>query len=244
MKLRTDSSRFLWSLRVGAFGFYFAAAAGAWETLTRAALAPVRHARPRSRNAWVVLALVAAAPLALVVAERSRSVRDAALLTATSGIEGEVASLRGPLDRYYHQREAGVAGTFGREIAVHINVSGYTSRVCETDDTPFITAANTLTRPGVLALSRDLLKRYTPGAPFDFGDVVHIAGIGDFVVEDAMAGRWQRRADIWFERVAQAREFGIRKSVMTGPYGGGDEYDIKRERRTAQLASARAGAAP
>jgi 3D (Asp-Asp-Asp) domain-containing protein len=242
MKLNTGMSRFFWGLRTGAFGFYFAGGAGIWAALARAA-SPVSHARPRSRNAWIGVTLAAVAPLALVIAEGARSVREATLLTAAAGTEGEVSSLRGSLVRYYEQRESGVAG-FGREVAVQVSVSGYTSRICETDDTPFITAANTLTRPGVVALSRDLLKRYTPGAPFDFGDVVHLAGIGDFVVEDAMAGRWQRRADIWFEHVAQAKTFGRHRVTMTGPYGANDDYDLGRARRSAQVASVRAGAAP
>ena len=35
----------------------------------------------------------------------------------------------------------------------------------ETDDTPFLTAMCTVTAPGVIALSRDLLRTFTPGAP-------------------------------------------------------------------------------
>ncbi len=241
MKLHTELNRFFWGLRNGAFGFYFAGGARAGAALARA-FSPVSRARPRSRSAWIVAALVVAAPLALVIAEGSRSLREATLLTSPAGTEGEVASLRGALGRYYEQRESGAA--LGREFAIHVSVSGYTSRICETDSTPFITAANTLTRPGVVALSRDLLKRYTPGAPFDFGDVVHLAGIGDFVVEDAMAGRWQRRADIWFQGLAEAKAFGRHRLVMTGPYGANDGYDLSRARRNAQVASVRAGAAP
>jgi hypothetical protein len=64
------------------------------------------------------------------------------------------------------------------------------------------------------------------------------------VVEDAMAGRWQRRADIWFQGLDQARAFGRRKIVMTGPYGGGDDYNLSRARSAAQVASLRAGATP
>jgi 3D (Asp-Asp-Asp) domain-containing protein len=242
MKLHTELNRFFWGLRTGAFGFYFMGGARAWSALARAS-SPVARVRPQSRNAWIVTALVVAAPVALMIAEGSRSVREATLLTSPAGTEGEVASLRGALDRYYEQRESG-AGGFGREFAIHVSVSGYTSRICETDSTPFITAANTLTRPGVVALSRDLLKRYTPGAPFEFGDVIHIAGIGDFVVEDAMAGRWQHRADIWFQGLAEAKAFGRHKLVMTGPYGANDGYDLSRARRNAQVASVRAGAAP
>lgn len=243
MKIKTDFNRFSWGLKTGAFGFYYSAAARLWAGLVRTS-SPVARSRPRSRSARVVAVLVVAAPLALMIAEQSRSVREAALLTSASGAEGEVASLRGALVRYYEQRELGEAGGFGREFAIHVEVSGYTSRICETDSTPFITAANTLTRPGVVALSRDLLKRYTPGAPFDFGDVVHLAGIGDFLVEDAMAGRWQKRVDIWFSDLAEARTFGRHRLVMTGPYGANDDYDLSRQRRTAQVASLRVGATP
>lgn len=70
-----------------------------------------------------------------------------------------------------------------------------------------------------MALSRDLLARYTPGAPFRFGDIVRIEGIGDFVVEDTMNRRYERRADIWFEHVHEAREFGHVEATLEGPYG-------------------------
>jgi 3D (Asp-Asp-Asp) domain-containing protein len=176
-------------------------------------------------------------PAALFITDVSRSLR---LGVAGELVDGrpadEVTSLRGPLERYYRDREE---GRVGREVAVTVSVSAYTSRECETDDTPFITAANTSTRPGVVALSRDLLKRYTPGAPFDFGDVVHIAGMGDFVVEDSMANRWQHRADIWFESVDDARKFGRQRSVMTGPYGLTTGQKLSR---SITVASAKAGA--
>jgi 3D (Asp-Asp-Asp) domain-containing protein len=174
-------------------------------------------------------------PLALLVTDGSRSIRLAGELVDGRPAD-EVASLRGSLERYYKDREE---GRTGREIAVTVSVSAYTSRECETDDTPFITAANTSTRPGVLALSRDLLKRYTPGAPFDFGDIVHINGLGDFVVEDSMHGRWQHRADIWFESVDDAREFGRRPAVLTGPYGLANGQKLTR---SIDVASARPGA--
>lgn len=173
--------------------------------------------------------------MALLVTDGSRSIRLAGELADGRPAE-EVASLRGPLERYYKNREEGRSA---REVAVTVSVSAYTSRECETDDTPFITAANTSTRPGVLALSRDLLKRYTPGAPFDFGDIVHIKGLGDFVVEDSMNGRWRNRADIWFESVDDARAFGRRGAVLTGPYGLASGQKLKR---SIDVASAKPGA--
>jgi 3D (Asp-Asp-Asp) domain-containing protein len=190
--------------------------------------------RPRGRGSRMLVLALLAVPAVLLAAEYARDARNGSLLPDAGVSVSEAASLRGSLDRYY-----GGASLSGREIAVAVSVSGYTSRLCETDDTPFITAANTSTRRGVIALSRDLVRRYTPGAPFEFGDVVHLNGIGDFVVEDAMAGRWERRADIWFESVAEAREFGRRRVMLTGPYGPVDDLS-----RVAEVASGRGKAAP
>jgi 3D (Asp-Asp-Asp) domain-containing protein len=95
--------------------------------------------------------------------------------------------------------------------------TGYSSTVRETDDTPYITASNTRTRPGIVALSRDLLRRYNPAAPFSFGDVVHISGLGDFIVEDSMHWRWRRRIDIWFPAPHLAWRFGKREVTISMP---------------------------
>jgi hypothetical protein len=65
-----------------------------------------------------------------------------------------------------------------------------------------------------LALSRDLLKRYTPGAPFDFGDRVHVSGLGEFIVEDSMNQRWNNRIDIWFPSRLQALHFGVKEVYL------------------------------
>jgi len=182
----------------------------------------------------LVLSLVAV-PVVLLASEYVRDARYGSLLPDAGVAISEAASLRGSLDRYYRGDEL----LNGREIALSVTVSGYTSRTCETDSTPNITAANTSTRRGVIALSRDLVRRYTPGAPFEFGDVVHLNGIGDFVVEDSMAERWARRADIWFDSVSEARSFGRRHAVLTGPYGPVDDLH-----RVAEFASGRSKAAP
>ncbi len=184
-----------------------------------------------------MVASLVAVPALMLGAESARNARNGSLLPDAGISVTEVASLRGSLDRYYGGRND--ESLNGREIAVSVTVSGYTSRPCETDSTPFVTAANTTTRRGVLALSRDLVRRYTPGAPFQFGDVVHLHGIGDFVVEDSMNERYQRHADIWFESLDQAREFGRRRAVLTGPYGPVDDL-----RRVAEVASGRGKAAP
>lgn len=235
MRKRSTWSSIAWQLRKGAFGFYVEGARRLHSAVDRSAR-PARRLRPGGRTTVGSGLLLVVLPAALLISDGSRSLRLTSDLVDGRPAD-EVASLRGSLERYYRDREEGRVA--GREVAVTVSVSAYTSRACETDDTPFITAANTSTRPGVLALSRDLLKRYTPGAPFDFGDIVHINGLGDFVVEDSMHGRWQRRADIWFESVQDAREFGRHAAVMTGPYGLGSGQKLTR---SLDVASAKAGA--
>ena len=223
-------------MRSGSLGFY---AEGAHRALEAVARTTPRSTtlRPRSRTSRLLVTSFIAVPVLLIGAETARNARNGSLLPDAGIAVTEVASLRGSLERYYGGRSD--ESLNGREIAVSVIVSGYTSRACETDDTPFETASLTTTRRGVLALSRDLVRRYTPGAPFEFGDVVHLHGIGDFVVEDVMNERYQRHADIWFEDLSDARQFGRRRAVLTGPYGPVDDL-----RRVTDVASGRGKAAP
>jgi 3D (Asp-Asp-Asp) domain-containing protein len=122
--------------------------------------------------------------------------------------------------------DAGYTVVSGDRMWMRLMATGYSSSVRETDDTPFITASNTRTRPGVVALSRDILGRYNGQAPFRFGDAIHISGIGDFSVEDSMHWRWRKRLDIWFPSPEAARNFGIRRVTVTlplAPINGLDE---------------------
>ena len=94
-------------------------------------------------------------------------------------------------------------------------VTGYTSTGQETDDTPLLTASMTEVQEGCLALSRDLLRTFTPGAPFDCGDYARIPKVGIFLVQDTMHPRWRNRADIWFSDPAGATHWG-RRTVWIG----------------------------
>lgn len=96
-----------------------------------------------------------------------------------------------------------------------INLSAYNSDVRQTDSTPFITASGRRCKPGTIALSRDLLTRYTEGAPFTFGDQVLLIKVyGIFDVDDSMASRWTMKGDIWKETETEANNFGIHKGVV------------------------------
>ncbi|MBM3320915.1 MAG: 3D domain-containing protein [Candidatus Eisenbacteria bacterium] len=126
---------------------------------------------------------------------------------------------------YRHQRRA-VALLPPLEVVV----TAYSPTECQTDSLPFVTATNTHPRPGVIALSRDLIRAFNPTAPFRFGDRVHLAGIGEFIVEDTMHERWNRRADIFFESTDDAIRWGKRRLAITlvEPEGG-SSGSVRRE---------------
>ncbi|MDZ4804438.1 MAG: hypothetical protein SGI90_06225 [Candidatus Eisenbacteria bacterium] len=94
--------------------------------------------------------------------------------------------------------------------AYQVTVTGYSSSVRETDDSPGLTASNTTARSGVIALSQDMLREFTQGAPFSFHDRVEIPGLGQFQVEDTMHPRWTLRADVWFGSRDEAIDWGRR----------------------------------
>jgi 3D (Asp-Asp-Asp) domain-containing protein len=118
-----------------------------------------------------------------------------------------------PASTGVHRRTKKVLGDGQRFQS--IEVTAYTSCRSETDSTPDLTASNTTPRPGTIALSRDLLRTFTPGAPFDFGDKLLIPGVGVFEAHDTMHPRWNGKADIWFTSQEKARAWGRRTVFVT-----------------------------
>lgn len=96
-----------------------------------------------------------------------------------------------------------------------VDVTGYSSSRDQCDADPFTTASNTQVRDGIVALSRDLIRRYNPDAPFTWGDRVHLEGVGEFVVEDSMNARYRNRVDIWFPDRRSAANWGIQKLTLS-----------------------------
>jgi 3D (Asp-Asp-Asp) domain-containing protein len=189
-------------------------------------------ARCRSGFPYFRTALVLAVAAAVVVpwtlyrSERERRIEiDDAYSQLSLASDAEIESLGHSLQTLLDEQaelrslllDAGYSVVSGDRLWMRLLATGYSSRVEETDDTPFITASNTRTRPGVVALSRDILKRYNGQAPFTFGDAIHISGIGDFLVEDSMNPRWRKRLDIWFPSREAAANFGIRRVTVTLP---------------------------
>ena len=90
---------------------------------------------------------------------------------------------------------------------VEVIATAYSSTPDQTDSTPFITAANTHVRDGIVAAN--FLKMYTKiQIPSLYGEKI-------FIVEDRMNRRYTDvippRIDLWMEGRYQAIKFGIKK---------------------------------
>ena len=85
-------------------------------------------------------------------------------------------------------------------------VTAYSSDIQQTDSTPFITAAGTDVRSGVVAAN------WLPiGTKIRIPEVF---GEREFIVEDRMHNRHDDKIDIWFPTRAEAVQFGVRKAQI------------------------------
>lgn len=106
-----------------------------------------------------------------------------------------------------------------------LRATGYNSEVAQTNSQPFITATGAQTRPGIIAVSRDLL-----GSDIPYGSLVRIRDLGGyhdgrhqgyfqslldeqdlFIVEDTMHMRKTEQIDVWFEEKSTALTWGVRR---------------------------------
>jgi len=90
---------------------------------------------------------------------------------------------------------------------IKVVITGYSSSVWETDDDPYITAAGTLVRDGIVA-NNYLAMGTKIRIPEIFGDKI-------FVVEDRMSwtkGNYQ--IDIWFPSYWEALNFGAKRTYI------------------------------
>lgn len=87
-----------------------------------------------------------------------------------------------------------------------LTVTGYSSSYDETDDTPWLTAYNTLVRDGIAA-SNILPFGTKIKIPSLFGDKI-------FIIEDKMNPRYGENLDIWFPTKEEAQNFGIYYDIL------------------------------
>lgn len=89
---------------------------------------------------------------------------------------------------------------------INVFVTAYSSTPCQTDGNPFITAAGTSVRDGIVATN--LLPFGTKiRMPQIYGEKI-------FVVEDRMHPRNSVHVDVWFPTYWEAKAFGVRKTYI------------------------------
>jgi 3D (Asp-Asp-Asp) domain-containing protein len=92
----------------------------------------------------------------------------------------------------------------------HVTIYAYAPvRRC-TDKTPHITASNQIVRPGIIAVSRDVER----DLDMQFGDKVHIYGLGTFEFQDRMHKRYTRSVDVLLPTVKQCKKFGVKSGRL------------------------------
>lgn len=85
-------------------------------------------------------------------------------------------------------------------------MTAYSSTKDQTDSTPFITAANTPVRDGIVAAN--FLRFGTKiRLPTLYGDKI-------FIVEDRMNERYPYRVDVWMRSREEALQFGVRTAPI------------------------------
>jgi len=80
------------------------------------------------------------------------------------------------------------------------------------------TAIGTRIRPGIVAVSRDLLRQ-----GWSYGDKVHIEGLGVFTIEDTMHQRYRRSIDVAVPNHAAAEKIGKRRDIVVTLLEGNSE---------------------
>lgn len=107
-------------------------------------------------------------------------------------------------------------GTAASPHTLEVVVTAYSSTPAQTDNDPTVTATGQTVRPGILAVSRDLLNTQLP-----YGTQVRILeiradeeGCGGyptstvFNVQDTMAARIENQIDIWMPSLQEAVAWG------------------------------------
>lgn len=95
--------------------------------------------------------------------------------------------------------------------------TAYNSLPNQTDSTPFITATGTRTRPGVVAMSRDMLRIFPYGTRVMIEDLSGQYNFSGrvFIVEDTMHQRKTNQVDVWMPSYREALNWGRRQVRIT-----------------------------
>jgi len=97
-------------------------------------------------------------------------------------------------------------------LSTNVAITAYSASVEECDSEPWYTASGSLSRIGVLAVSRDLLSE----VGLTYGQVVILENIGVFRIQDTMNPRFSHRVDILMGNPTAAKLWGRKKVNLFG----------------------------
>jgi len=101
----------------------------------------------------------------------------------------------------------GLKDTYHLGQSVRATITAYTDNPRENMGAgkPVGTAIGTRIRPGIVAVSRDLLR-----SGWEYGKKVYIEDLGVFIIEDTMSPRFSKRIDIAVSDIRHAQKIGKR----------------------------------
>ncbi|OLV17963.1 3D domain-containing protein [Deinococcus marmoris] len=140
-------------------------------------------------------------------------------VAANAAAQARAAAIVQTQRQQAQQAAAPVAAITARGRTAIVRATAYNSLAGQTDSTPFITATGTRTRPGVVALSRDMLRSFPYGTRITIEDLSgrynNLLRGRTFIVEDTMAARKTGSLDIWMGSRRDALNFGARQVRIT-----------------------------
>jgi 3D (Asp-Asp-Asp) domain-containing protein len=184
----------------------------------KAAPTPSVAAKPAAPTAPV--AAKPAAPTAPVAAKPAPAAKPVVKAAAKPAPKPSAAAQVRQQGVAQAQRNAASRATNVRSgLSAVVRSTAYNSIPNQTDSTPFITATGTRTRFGVIALSRDLLRKFPYGTRVRIEDLSGrfnglLAG-RIFIVEDTMHPRKVNTVDVWMSTRSQAMQWGVRNIRVT-----------------------------
>lgn len=94
-------------------------------------------------------------------------------------------------------------------FTIPVSVSAYSPSADETDNDPYINAANQIVKVGSCAVSRDLIEILQ----LNFGDLIILKGVGTYEYLDVMGPQQKRKVDIFFKKKQKAEDFGVLENI-------------------------------
>ena len=102
-----------------------------------------------------------------------------------------------------------------------VYMTAYTSTVAQTDSTPFHTSTGERVRPGIVALSPNLIRKYGYNSTVTIEFFERSLGCNpkilkrtSFITKDTTNARFTNRVDVWLSKYSDAINFGKCRAVV------------------------------